>query len=294
MENQNAWRELVSEVAHDLKTPITSARGFVELMKACGDPLSERQERYASVALEALEQMEQLVARLLEASWIEEGRPLRPAPLDLDRLILHSVEATRAYAERHQVALEVDLDTALGSINADERRLEQAILNLLSNAVKYNKPQGHVWVTACGTAREVVLTVRDDGRGIAPVDLPYIFDRFYRAPGAKVEGTGLGLSIVKTLVDLHGGQVNVESEVGVGTTFTITLPRAGHSPAHHDSERELISTADEGAESLDTTQAENADELLDSVDDNLQEPPQMFNDTDDTDAPDVADAAQQN
>jgi anti-sigma regulatory factor (Ser/Thr protein kinase) len=163
--------------------------------------------------------------------------------------------------------------------------LEQAILNLLSNAVKYNQPQGHVWVTARGTAGEVIVTVRDDGRGIAPGDLPYIFDRFYRVPGTKVEGTGLGLAIVRTLVELHGGQITVESAPGVGSAFTVTLPRGGHPPQHADGARELVSTADEGAENADITQAENADEVLDSVDDNLQEPPQMF---DDADAPDAA------
>ena len=289
MDERAAWIEIVSEVAHDLKTPITSARGFVELIAHCGDPLTARQQRYATVALEALEQMEHLVARLLEAAWIEEGRPLKPRDCDLEGLILGAVVATAAFAERSRVVLHVEIDTRLGRIQADERRLEQVILNLLSNAVKYNHPGGSVWLTASGAREDVEITVRDDGRGIPADDLPHIFERFYRAnvPGSeKVEGTGLGLAIVKALVERHGGQVSVESAVGLGSSFTIVLPRIVRVPGSGESgeaEREPVSPAIEGAESVDAAPVNNANEVLDPVDDNVQEPPQKLQDSDDRD-----------
>lgn len=286
MDERAAWVEIVSEVAHDLKTPLTSARGFVELIVACGDPLTARQQRYADVALEALEHMEHLVARLLEASWIEEGRPLKLCACNLEALILGAVVAMRGAAERSHVTLHVELDTRLGSIQGDERRLEQVVHNLLSNAIKYNHAGGNVWLTASGARDAVEITVRDDGRGIGADDLPHIFERFYRASTAsseKVEGTGLGLAIVKALVEKHGGQVTVESTPGAGTSFVVTLPRTLPVPLHAASEadREPVSPAVAGAESVDTLQADDAREVLDAVDDNLQEPPQLPEDEDD-------------
>ncbi len=284
MEDQNAWKEIVSEVAHDLKTPITAARGFIDLMLTCGDALSPRQERYATIALSALDHMEQVVARLLEAAWIEEGRPLVLQPCDLAMIIRRAVSATTGFAERHQVSLIVELAPDLGSINADERRLGQIILNLLSNAVKYNRAGGHVWVTASRAAKSVEIVVSDDGRGIAPDDLPRIFDRFFRADGGgeKVEGTGLGLAIVKALVEKHGGNVHVASVVDAGSTFTLNFPCAIRLGDREEAARERVSTADEGTDSIDFVPSESSEEL-DSVDDNLQEPQQILQDEDDLD-----------
>jgi signal transduction histidine kinase len=276
----------VSEVAHDLKTPITSARGFVELIVDSGDPVSERQQRYANIALEALDHMEHLVQRLLEIAWIEEDRPLNSKPCDLCVVIERSVDSLSEYAARQHVAVSVEINAEVGMIEADERRLEQVLLNLVGNAIKYNQPDGQVWVEAAGTEHGVEVTVRDSGRGIDPEDLPYIFERFYRGnieqdarDGVKIEGTGLGLAIVKELIEKHGGHIGVESTIGEGSTFVFTLPRARLSEGQQG-KGELVSTVIVEAESTDTVYDTNDNEELDSVDDNIQEPPEAFLDTD--------------
>jgi two-component system sensor histidine kinase ResE len=280
------WIDIVSEVAHDLKTPITSARGFIELMLDSGDPVTERQQRYAGVALEALDHMQQLVQRLLEIAWIEEDRPLVNKPCDLCVVIERSVDSLSEYATRQHVAVNVEINAEVGVILADERRLEQVLLNLVGNAIKYNQPDGQVWVQATGTEQGVEVLVRDSGRGIHPEDLPYIFERFYRGNieqdaknGVKIEGTGLGLAIVKELIEKHGGHIGVESVVGEGSTFVFTLPRARLSEGHQ-SKGEQISTVIAEAESTDTVYDTNDNEELDSVDDNMQEPPEAYVDVD--------------
>ena len=162
------------------------------------------------------------------------------------------------------------------------------MLNLVSNAIKYNRPEGNVWVTAKGSADAVEVSVRDSGMGISPEDQRHIFDRFFRANKGsgkeKIEGTGLGLSIVKSLVDKHGGQVWVESEVGVGSTFTFVLPRSPQLNEGHESAREPSNGVIETAEGFDIVREVNSNEELDAVDDNLQEPPQTYVDRDETGA----------
>lgn len=280
------WVDIVSEVAHDLKTPISSARGFIELILDSGDPVTERQQRYGGIALDALDHMQQLVQRLLEIAWIEEDRPLVNKPCDLCIVIERSVDSLSEYAARQRVAVTVEMDAEVGVIHADERRLEQVLLNLVGNAIKYNQPEGQVWVQATGTDEGVQVTVRDSGRGINPEDLPYIFERFYRGnieqdarSGVKIEGTGLGLAIAKELIEKHGGRIGVESVPGEGSTFMFVLPRARLSEGQ-EAKGEVITTVIDEAESIDAVYEPDSSEELDAVDDNMQEPPQSYVDMD--------------
>ncbi|MBI1259450.1 MAG: hypothetical protein GC204_18435 [Chloroflexi bacterium] len=281
------WVDVVSIIAHDLKTPITSARGYIELIKYSGE-LNERQEYFNERALVALQQMEQLVARLLEVAWIDAERPLQTGTCDLVVVIHNSVAMLQEYSERRHVTLHVEIDPALGLIQAEENRLSQVVLNLLSNAIKYNRPQGDVWVTAKGSADSVEVSVRDTGVGISPDDQRHIFDRFFRANTGhekeKIDGTGLGLSIVKSLVEKHGGQVWVESQVDVGSTFAFILPRSPQLNEGHESAREPSNGLMDAAEGFDFIPEENSNEELDAVDDNLQEPTQTYVDRDETGA----------
>lgn len=281
------WVDAVSIIAHDLKTPITSARGYIELMKHSGT-LNERQEYFNERALLALRQMEQLVARLLELAWIDADRPIQAEICDLVVVIHNAVSLLQDYAEHRRVTVHIEIDPALGTIHSEENRLSQVVINLLSNAIKYNRLDGEIWIAASGTPETVKVSVRDTGLGISPQDQQHIFDRFYRAHGGaendKIEGTGLGLSIVKSLVEKHGGHVWVESTVGVGSTFAFILPRAPELSEGHETDREPISGVVEGAEGFDFVREDNSNEELDAVDDNLQEPPQTYVDQDESDA----------
>jgi signal transduction histidine kinase len=285
MQEPNSWVEIVSVIAHDLKTPITSVKGFIELMKHSG-PLNERQEHFSERALSALKQMESLVQRLLELAWIDADRPLEPQLCDLTSVIENAVAMLRDYADRRQIVLSVAIDPDLGTVQADERRLDQVMLNLLSNAIKYNRKGGEVSVAARSLDENVQVSVRDTGVGISENDQQYIFERFFRSRTPheeKIEGTGLGLSIVKAVIEKHGGQVWVESREGVGSIFTFTLPRVMRLSEGEDITEEAISPRIDSAEGMDLAHSESLNEVIDAVDDNIQEPPQTYLDRDDAD-----------
>ena len=148
-------------------------------------------------------------------------------------------------------------------------------MNLLSNAIKYNQRGGDVWITAQGRADEIEVTLRDTGCGIAPEDLPNVFDRFFRSQmtgDEAVEGTGLGLSIVKSIVEQHGGRVWVESVIDEGTTFSFVLPRLAPSRGSSD-QREPPSEPLDAPETFPHDHSDPGGEEIDAVDDNFQEPP---------------------
>ncbi len=279
MQEPNDWVEIISIVAHDLKTPITAIKGFIELIKYSG-PLNERQDYFGDRALSALRQMEHLVARLLELAWIDADRPLDPQPCDLCFLIDNTVTLLSDYAERRSVTLHLEIDPELGTVEADERRLEQVAMNLLSNAIKYNRRGGDVWIVVKGTEDNVEVSVHDTGFGISSEDLPNIFERFFRSQATHdevIEGTGLGLSIVKSNVEKHGGHVWVDSVVDVGTTFGFSLPRVMRLNEGSAHPRESIGVPMDAPE-LPMSLHPDSGEQIDSVDDNLQEPPAGRND----------------
>jgi signal transduction histidine kinase len=285
MQEPDTWTELVGIIAHDLKTPITAAKGFIELIKHSGS-FNERQDYFSERALSSLRQMEGLVTRLLEIAWIDADRPLEAQDCDLGARIEAAVAMLRDYADKRQVVLHIEIDPDLGSLQADEQRLDNVLTNLISNAIKYNRSGGEVWVRAAGTADNVEVIVRDTGMGIAAEDQPYVFERFFRSSTSrheKIEGTGLGLSIVKAVIERHGGHIWMESAVDEGSTFAFTLPRVLRQSEGHDEMREAISHRVENAESIDLLREHNTNEEIDAVDDNIQEPPQMSLDRDETD-----------
>ena len=151
---------------------------------------------------------------------------LEPADFDLSRAIDHALMLVRERAERRSITLRQTLDPLVGTIRADERKVKQVLLNLLSNAIKFTHEGGRIEVLAAANEGRVEVSVVDTGVGIAPEDQETVFEEF-RQVGAvdkKVEGTGLGLALSRRFVELHGGQIWVRSQVGVGSTFTFTLP----------------------------------------------------------------------
>jgi len=171
-------------------------------------------------------QMNVMIADLVDAARQESRQlHLRLAPVDLRLFLPDLLRRSKAVLDVERITL--DLPAVLPEVLADIDRLERIFLNLLSNALKYSSPGTRVRVTARPTDGEVAISVADIGPGIAPEDLPYLFERFYRGKGVrKTEGLGLGLFITKMLVEAHGGHIRAESEPGKGSTFEFTLPTA--------------------------------------------------------------------
>ena len=218
--------DLVANVSHELRTPLAAMSSLAE---ALSDPgLSEDKRTHFQERLEfQVHRMQSLVDDLLSLSRLESGQaPLRLEEVDLHRLCEDLVGQLRPAAEAAAVTLEVEVPSGL-HLRTDPLLLEVALRNIAENAIRYNKPGGRVTIRATGAGGPVAIRVQDTGEGIPGTHLPRIFERFYRVdPHRSREkgGTGLGLSIVKHAVNRLGGDVSVESTIGVGSTFSITLP----------------------------------------------------------------------
>src|SRR6476660_7775428 len=190
--------------------------------------LNDKQAEYTSDILTSGQHLLSLINEILDLSKVEAGRmELELAPFDLPLAIDNARTFVRERAVKHGITLDVDVDDRLGEYVGDERKIKQILLNLLSNAVKFTPEGGRISITANKTDNGAEISVSDTGIGIAPEDQPRIFEEF-RQVGSdsthKTEGTGLGLTLAKKFVELHGGRIWVESEVGKGSTFTFTLP----------------------------------------------------------------------
>jgi two-component system sensor histidine kinase BaeS len=219
---------MVSDVAHELRTPLSNIRGYLEAVQ--DGMIEPKPEVIGSLHEEAM-LLNRLVDDLQELSLAEAGQlrleRRQVAPSDV---VNKAAEAARAQATSKGIALQVDLPADLPLVDVDHQRIGQVLGNLLSNALTHTPSGGKVVIAARARQSEAEFSVSDTGEGIPPEHLPYVFERFYRADKSRSRatgGTGLGLSIAKQLVEAHGGQITVESQVGQGTTFTFTLPMAG-------------------------------------------------------------------
>ncbi len=222
--------ELVSMVAHELKSPLASISGFAELL-LLPDESPEAIQEYASVIRNEANRLADLVNKFLDITKIEAGRiDFHPTELPVSVVLNGVLHVASAEAQKKNITLDVEVQREDLTLHADEKMISEVLLNLLSNAIKYSPENTRVLLRFFENENGVVLQVRDQGYGIPPEHLPRIFDKFYRIktdPRVQEErGTGLGLSLVKEIVELHGGRINVESEPGKGTTFTIVFPKA--------------------------------------------------------------------
>jgi two-component system sensor histidine kinase MprB len=211
--------QLVSDAGHELRTPLTSLRTNVELMmRAKQLPEADQQELYEDISGQ-IEELTTLIGDLVELARQEEQQP-EPVEVRLDSI----VERAAQRAERRAPSLSFDMDLTAGSVRAQPPMLERAVLNVLDNAAKWSPPGGTVEVRLTRGA-SWVLEVRDHGPGIAAEDMDKVFDRFYRAPGARsMPGSGLGLAIVRQVVKSHGGNVSLTAAPGGGTLVHLELP----------------------------------------------------------------------
>jgi PAS domain S-box-containing protein len=226
-------RNFTASASHELRTPTTSILGFVEEVLE-GDGLTDEDRGYLDIVLRNAQRLSQLIDDLLIIGEAEVGitqMALEPTPLVP---LLAQIMATFSRApQRDGVTLVLDDEGADRCAMADSHRLEQALTNLISNALKFSAEGGEVTVRVRGDEEEVQVSVTDSGMGIDPADVASIFERFFRtklAIDTSVKGSGLGLAIAKEMIEAQHGTIGVTSEVGRGSTFTITLPTAGALP----------------------------------------------------------------
>jgi signal transduction histidine kinase len=216
-------------MSHELRTPLNAIIGFSEvLLERLFGEVNDKQDDYLKDIHSSGKHLLSLINDILDLSKVEAGRmELERAPVDVASAIADALTLVRERAQHHAIALAQEVDPALGTLLADERKLKQILLNLLSNAVKFTPDGGRIDVTARRVGDVAEIAVRDTGIGIAPEDQAAVFEEFRqvgRDYTRKQEGTGLGLALTRRLVELHGGRIGVESEPGKGSTFTFTIP----------------------------------------------------------------------
>ncbi len=224
-------RDFVANVSHELKTPLAAIRGYAETLNdgALAEPATAT--RFTERILRQCRRLQALLDDLLTLSRLEslERTPQHEA-VDLGTIVHRAVDLVSSSAEERQVALKLDEPRgalSLPPVSGDAEGLERLVVNLLDNAVKYNRPGGEVSVRLGQLDNQALLEVSDSGIGIPPEALPRIFERFYRVDKGRAReegGTGLGLAIVKHVAQAHGGQIDVESRLGKGSTFRVRLP----------------------------------------------------------------------
>jgi two-component system, OmpR family, phosphate regulon sensor histidine kinase PhoR len=223
-------QDFVANVSHEFKTPLTAIQGFAEtlLSGALDDPANNR--RFLEIIRDHATRLARLTDDLLKLARIEAGKlEYQFSPVGLLELIEGCAETALLKATRKQIALETDVPPDLPPVRGDASLLREVLQNLLDNAVQYTSEGGSIRVSVHPGPRDAVIAVADTGIGIPLADQERIFERFYRVDAARSReagGTGLGLSIAKHIVEVHGGRLRVESEVGVGSKFSFSVPLA--------------------------------------------------------------------
>lgn len=219
--------EFVATVSHDLKTPLTLMRGYGAMLPMVGSMSSQQKELVGKI-LSSVDRMARLVDDLLDLGRIEAGASLEVERVELDGLLGQVIEDYRPQANNKRIRLQLDLADEHQALEADEALLRQAISNLVDNAIKFHPSSGFVMLRAYQEDGRQLIQVRDDGPGIAAADQARLFEKFYKVmegDASSRSGTGLGLAIVKSIVERHHGRIHLESQLGVGSTFTLDLPR---------------------------------------------------------------------
>jgi signal transduction histidine kinase len=224
-QTQRLRRNMVADVAHELRTPLSNLKGYLE---AISDGVVQPDATTIHSLNEEAATLSHLVEDLQELSLSDAGElKMKAQPEDITRLIKETITAIQPKAADKNLSLTSDLPETLTPVNIDSHRIKQVLYNLLDNAIAHTGRDGRITVTAREHDKLVEVSVADTGEGIPPADLPLIFERFYRVDKSRTRatgGTGLGLTIAKRLVEAHGGTIKVESKVGQGSTFTFSLP----------------------------------------------------------------------
>ena len=221
--------ELVAVVSHDLRNPMTVISMLCGMMQKAFSSDGPHTSRRISSAIDTMQQaagrMNVLLEDLLDTSKIEAGRyTVKPVALDVSQMF------EEAYSLLAPLAMEKGIDLSFNAepglqIHADPERLFQVLSNLIGNAIKFTPRQGNIGISALSNGEEIVFSVRDSGEGIAPDQLPHVFDRYWTQTENNPTGSGLGLYITQGIVQAHGGRIEAESELGRGSEFRFTVPK---------------------------------------------------------------------
>ncbi|MBU1998998.1 MAG: HAMP domain-containing histidine kinase [Candidatus Omnitrophica bacterium] len=221
--------DFVANVSHEIRSPMAPMKDSLSLLlDGTAGPLTEKQRRFLNILGNNMDRLIRLVNDLLDLSKIQAGEmEIKKSPVKLGRLTEEVVNSLHTYADRKRIELTCNIGQGLPEVNCDEDRISQVIINLLMNAVKFTPEGGKISVSAQMMPRNdyVEISVRDSGPGMSRGEADILFNRFKQlvTPQA-VKGTGLGLSISKAIVEMHGGQICVESEKDKGSIFKFTLP----------------------------------------------------------------------
>ena len=220
----------VSKVSHELRTPLTSIRMFVETLKLDRVVDPERRQECLDVLTVETERLTAMIDRLLDWARMESGRRhFELVPCPVASVVGRALSAFKPQRLSGQIELEVEVPDGLPDLLADEEALADVLLNLLNNAYKYSGERKHIRLAARPDGPRVAISVTDDGPGIPHSERFHIFERFYRGSHPRIEsieGTGLGLAMARHVVHAHRGTIEVESELGQGSTFTVAIPVA--------------------------------------------------------------------
>jgi signal transduction histidine kinase len=228
IENSRLFQQsdLIAEFVHELRTPMASITTAAYLLQRPEIEPSQR-IKIAQTVYQETQRLNELASIFLDLASLESGRAsIHPSSVAIKLLLAECLQVLQMKASEKGITLSLDAAEGLPEFEADRDKIKQVVLNLLNNAVKYNRPQGMVWLRAWCEKEQVFLSVKDSGVGIPPDQISQLFTRFFRASNVErsTPGTGLGLSITRRIVEMHGGEIEVESELNIGTTFTIKLP----------------------------------------------------------------------
>jgi signal transduction histidine kinase len=219
--------EFVSTVSHDLRSPLALIRGFTSMLQMVGE-LNDQQTSYLQKIIIETEKISHLVTNLLDLGRIEAGIGLQLDKKPVDAVIKRVVSTAQIQADQERIKISSEVPQVdLPIIEADQDLLQQALYNLVDNAIKFTEPGGEITLSLEIDSGSVIYIVEDNGIGISPADQQKLFEKFFRITGkGSVEegGSGLGLAIVKSIAERHGGEVSVDSQLGVGSRFYLRVP----------------------------------------------------------------------
>lgn len=235
LRNVTTYKELdfaktnfIATVSHEFKTPISSIKMSLQLLEneQIGN-LNDEQKKLIYSIKEDANRLLKITGELLNMTQLESGNiQLSILPSDPKEIVLYALHATKTQADQKHINFEINCPDHITKVQADYDKTAWVLTNLISNAIRYSYDHSTIYLNIQQTSKQVQISVRDTGQGIAPQYKDKIFDRYFRVPGTRKEGTGLGLAISKEFIEAQGGQISVDSEFGAGSTFTLTLHKA--------------------------------------------------------------------